>query len=367
MSVQPPSWRSDIEGPADLVEEVVRIYGLDKVPSTPMSRPHAIARPTLTPAQRRTRIVRRTLAARGFNETINFSFIPRAHAELFGGGDEARQIANPIAADLDALRPSVLPSLLAAAQRNQARGVADLMLFEVGAQFDSGEPGAQRTVAAGVRIGAPPRSWTKSAHAPDAFDAKADMLAAIEAAMGGAMTAPVKPGAAAWYHPGRSGTLALGAIKASSSEAVGHQKNLLSWFGELHPRILAAFDLKGPATAYEVFLEAIPEPKGKGKARASFAPSAFQPVERDFAFLLDANVAAEDVVKAARSAERALIERVEVFDLYEGKGVPEGKKSLAIAVRLQPRDRTLTDAEIDAVGQKLVIAVEKATGGVLRT
>jgi phenylalanyl-tRNA synthetase beta chain len=353
LSVQPSSWRSDVEGTADLVEEVVRIYGLENVPSQAMSRPNAIARPTLTPAQRRTRLVRRAIASRGFNETINFSFIPRAHAALFGGGDKARQLENPIAADLDALRPSLLPSLLAAAQRNQARGFNDLTLFEIGAQFESGMPGAQQTVAAGVRIGEPQRSWTKAAHAPDAFDAKADMFAAVETTMGGPMSAPVKPGAPAWYHPGRSGTLALG-------------PKVLAYFGELHPKVLAALDVKGPAVAFEVFLDAIPEPKSKGKARPPFAPSPFQPVERDFAFLLDATVSADEVIKAAKSAERALIERVDVFDLYEGKGVPEGKKSLAIAVRLQPTDRTLTDAEIDAVAQKIVAAVTKATGGTLR-
>jgi phenylalanyl-tRNA synthetase beta chain len=354
LSVQPPSWRGDVEGTADLVEEVVRIYGLEKVPSQPMERTSAIARPTLTPAHRRTRLVRRAIAARGFNEAINFSFIRRAHAALFGGGDDARQLENPIASDLDALRPSLLPSLLSAAQRNQARGFNELMLFEIGAQFESGMPGAQQTVAAGVRIGDPQRSWTKTSHAPDVFDAKADMLAAIETAMGGPMTAPVRAGAAAWYHPGRSGTLALG-------------PKVLAYFGELHPKILSTFDIKGPAAAFEVFLDAIPEPKSKGKARAPFAPSQFQPVERDFAFVLDAAVPADEVIKAAKSAERALIERVDVFDLYEGKGIPEGKKSLAIAVRLQPKDRTLTDTEIEAIAQKIVAAVTKATGGTLRT
>lgn len=365
LTVQPPSWRSDVEGSADLVEEVVRIYGLENVPSQPMQRTSAIARPTLTPAQRRVKVVRRAIAARGFNETINFSFIPRAHAMLFGGGDDARQLENPIAADLDALRPSLLPSLTAAAQRNQARGFNELMLFEIGAQFESGMPGAQQTVAAGVRIGEPQRSWTKSAHAPDAFNAKADMLAAIETAMGDTMTAPIKAGAAPWYHPGRSGTLALG-------------PKVLGYFGELHPKIIAAFDLKGPAAGFEIFLGAIPEPKTKTKARPAssseavgrqkspFAPSPFQPVERDFAFLLDAKVSADEVIKAAKSAERALIDRVDVFDLYEGKGIPEGKKSLAIAVRLQPKDRTLTDAEIDAIAQKVVAAVTKATAGALR-
>ncbi len=354
MNVTPPSWRSDVVGSADLVEEVVRIYGLDKVPSAPMDRPSVIARPTLTSAQRRSRIVKRTLAARGFNETINFSFIPRAHAALFGGGDDERQVANPIAADLDAMRPSLLPSLLAAAARNQARGFPDVMLFELGAQFESGMPEAQTTVAAGIRSGAGVRSWTKSAHPADAFDVKADMLAVLEAAMNGPMTAPVKQGAASWYHPGRSGTLALG-------------PKILANFGELHPKILTAFDLKGPVSAFEVFLSAVPESKTKGKARAPFNPSPFQPVERDFAFVVDSAITADSIVKAAKGAERDLIEYIDVFDVYEGKGVPQGKKSLAISVRLQPKDKTLTDAEIETIAQKIVAAVAKATGGTLRT
>jgi phenylalanyl-tRNA synthetase beta chain len=318
-----------------------------------MSRPHAVSRAVLTPAQKRTRLARRTLAARGFNEAVTNSFIARAQARLFGGGDDARQIENPIAADLDALRPSVLPSLLAAAQRNVARGFADILLFEIGPQFDGGMPGEQKLVAAGLRIGSGARSWSKSTRPADVFDAKADMLTVIEAAMGGPMTAPIRSNAATWYHPGRSGTLALG-------------PKMLAQFGELHPGILAAFDLKGPGAAFEIFMDAIPESKAKGKARSTFAPSPLPAVERDFAFVVDAKVPADDVVKAARSAERQLIERIDVFDVYEGKGVPEGKKSLAIAVRLQPKDKTLTDAEIDAVAQKIVAAVAKATGAALR-
>ncbi|HEY5046570.1 MAG TPA: phenylalanine--tRNA ligase subunit beta, partial [Rhizomicrobium sp.] len=353
MRVTPPSWRGDIEGGADLVEEVVRIYGLDRVPAIPMPRPHAVARAVLTPAQRRVRLVRRALAARGFNEAVTYSFIAREQAKLFGGGDAARQIENPIAAELDALRPSGLPSLLAAAQRNAARGFSDAMLFEIGPQFESGVPGAQKLVAAGIRTGAGARSWSRPAHPPDAFDVKADTLAALEAAMGAAMTAPIKSGAPGWYHPGRSGTLALG-------------PKTLAIFGELHPRILAAFDLKGAAAAFEIFLDAIPEPKNKSKTRGAFAPSPFPAVERDFAFVVDEQMAAEEIVKAARNTDRALIERVEVFDVYQGKGVADGKKSIAIAVRLQPKDRTLTDPEIEAVAQKIVAAVTKATGATLR-
>ncbi len=352
LTVTPPSWRSDVDGSADLVEEVVRIYGLEHVPSAAMSRPHAIARPVLTPTQRRRRTVRRALAARGFNETISFSFIPRAQAVLFGGGDDARQLENPIAADLDALRPSLLPSLLAAAGRNVARGFNDLMLFEIGAAFASGMPDDQQTVAAGIRIGAGMRSWAKSTHPADVFDAKADMLAVLEAAMNSSMSAPVKAEAPSWYHPGRSGTLALG-------------PKVLATFGEVHPKVLAHFDLKGPACAFEVFLDAIPEPKAK--ARPVFAPSPYQAVERDFAFVVDTVVTADDIVRTVRNAERVLIEWVSVFDVYEGKGVPDGKKSVAIAIRLQPRDKTLTDAEIDAIGQKIVAAVSKATGAALRS
>jgi phenylalanyl-tRNA synthetase beta chain len=354
MRVMPPSWRSDIVETADLVEEVVRIHGLDEIPSEPMPRTGWVARPTLTPALRRARAVRRLLAARGFNETINLTFIPRAHAALFGGGDDARQVENPISAELDAMRPSLLPSLLAAAQRNTARGFHDLMLFEIGAQFESGVPEGQTNIAAGIRIGTGARTWSKSSHAPDLFDARADIAAALEAAMGSTMNAPLKQGAAPWYHPGRSGTLALGT-------------RTLAWFGEIHPKILSTFDLKGPVAAFELVLDAVPDSRVKSKARAPFAPSPFQASERDFAFAVDATVTADEIVRAAKGVDRGLIERVDVFDLYEGKGVPEGKKSLAISVRIQPKDRTLTDTEIEAIGQKIVAAVSKATRAVLRT
>jgi phenylalanyl-tRNA synthetase beta chain len=354
LTVSPPSWRGDVNIAADLVEEVVRMHGLDSVPSAPMERLHAVAKPVLTPAQRRVRAVRRGLAARGFNETISFSFIAREQARLFGGGDDARQVENPIAADLDALRPSLLPSLLTAARRNVARGFGDLMLFEIGAQFASGMPGAQTTIAAGIRLGDGGRSWSKAGHAADAFDAKADMLAVLETAMGARMTAPVKAGAPPWYHPGRAGTLALG-------------PKVLATFGELHPRILDAFDLKGPVAAFEVNLDAIPEAKAKSKARAMFAPSPFQAIERDFAFVVETSVAAEEVLRAVKSADRALIEAATVFDVYEGKGVPDGSKSLAVSVRIQPKDKTLTDPEIEALAQKIVAGVTKATGAVLRT
>lgn len=353
LQVTTPSWRNDLSGEADLVEEVVRIHGLENVPSVPLARLSAIAKPVLTPAQRRMRLARRVLAMRGFNETISYSFIPRAHAALFGGGDESRQIANPIASDMDALRPSLLPSLLAAAARNQARGFSEQMLFEIGAQFETGQAGGQTLIAAGIRVGGPVRDWGKADHAADLFDAKADMLAVLEASMGATMSAPIRADAGPAYHPGRSGVLALGT-------------RVLAAFGELHPRILTAFDLKGPVVGFEIHLDAIPEPKSKGKARAMFQPSPYQAIERDFAFVVDSKVTAEELLRAARGAERPLIENATLFDLYEGKGVPEGKKSLAITVRLQPRDKTLTDSEIDAITGKIVSAVNKATGAVLR-
>ncbi len=354
MRVTPPSWRGDVERDADLVEEVVRIHGVEKVPSAPMPRISAVAKPVLTPAQRRANIARRAIAGRGFNECVSFSFVPRAHAKLFGGSDEARQLENPISADLDALRPSVLPSLLASAQRNQARGNSHIMLFEMGAQFASGAPGAQAHVAAGLRVGAPPRHWTKMATPTDVFAAKADALAALETAIGLAFSAPIQAGAAPWYHPGRSGTLSLGPQK------------IIAYFGELHPRIISAFDLKGPAAAFEIFLDASPETRA-AKTRPPLTASDLQAVERDFAFVVDASMTADQIVRAAKSADRTLIETISVFDAYEGKGVPEGKKSLAIAVRFRPKEKTLTDAEIEIVAKRIIDAVIKATGGILRT
>ena len=352
LHVTPPSWRHDVDGPADLVEEVVRIHGLADVPSVALSRDHAVAAPVLSKAQRRTRAARRAIASRGFNECVSFSFIARDQARLFGGGDDARQLSNPIASDLDALRPSILPSLLAAASRNAARGFADLQLFEIGAAFDSGMPGAQKTVAAAIRTGNGERHWQES-EARGLFSVKADLMAALEAITGAPMTAPVAQGGPAWYHPGRSGVIALG-------------PKVIAQFGELHPKILAAFDLKVPAAGFEIFLDAIPDAKSKGKTKPLFAPSPYQAIERDFAFVVDAKLAAGELVKAVKLADRNLIDSVAVFDVYEGKGVGDGKKSLALAVRIQPKDATLTDAEIEALAQKIVAAALKL-GATLRS
>ena len=351
-----PSWRPDIHGVTDLVEEVVRIAGLDRVPATPLPRLAAVPLPVLTPIQKRVRASKRTLAARGLMEAMTWSFVSKEQAALFGGVPDALILANPISADLDAMRPSVLPGLLAAAQRNAARGLKDGGLFEVGPQFTGPEPGEQLTAASGIRMGTAPRHWAHDEQRVDVFLAKADVLAILEASGFASESAQVTADAPAWYHPGRSGSLRLG------------PKNVLAYFGELHPRVLQAYDLPGPVAAFEVMLETLPTPKPKtNKAKPKLELSEFQAVERDFAFVLDAKVPAADVVKAVQGVDRTLIESVSIFDVYEGKGIDPGMKSLAVAVRLQPRAKTLTDSEIEAVSSKIVGAVAKATGAKLRT
>jgi len=352
--VAPPSWRGDISGEHDLVEEVIRVNGFDAIPAVPLPRP-SMPKPVLTSAQRRQGWVRRQLAARGLVETVTWSFLPAAQAALFGGTDPALKLANPISSDLDMMRPSVLTNLVAAAGRNADRGFKDLGLFEIGPQFDGPEPGQQRPVAAGIRAGAAgPRAWSTTARAVDAFDAKADALAALAATGFNPDSAQVVAEAPAWYHPGRSGTLRLG-------------NKPLAYFGELHPGVLAAMDVKGPIAAFEVLLDAIPLAKARPtKARPLLKASSFHSVERDFAFIVESQVAADAVVRAAKSVDKALITEARIFDLYEGAGVGDGKKSLAVTVTLQPTERTLTDEEIEAVAAKVVAAVAKATGGSLR-
>lgn len=353
--VVPPSWRGDISAEHDLVEEVIRINGYDLLPTVPLPRP-SMPKPLLTPGQRRASWVRRQLAARGLVETVTWSFLPSAQAKLFGGGAPEMHLANPISSDLDCMRPSVLPNLVAATGRNADRGFRDVNLFEIGPQFDGPEPGQQRAVAAGLRAGrAVPRHWSEKTRPVDVFDAKADLLAAIVAAGGNPDSFQVAAGGPGWYHPGRSGTLKLG-------------NKPVAYFGELHPATLAALDVKGPVVAFELFLEALPPQKAKAtKAKPALKLSPFQPLERDFAFVLDASVAADTVTRAAKNADKALVADVVVFDLYEGPNVGEGKKSIAVTVTLQPTEKTLTDEEIEAVAKKIVDAVVKATGGVLRS
>jgi phenylalanyl-tRNA synthetase beta chain len=360
VKVAVPSWRPDIHNKADLVEEVVRILGVDRVPFTPFDRGEAPRRPVLTPIQQRTRKAKRALAARNLIEAVTWSFLGKKHAELFGGGEPQLALANPIAADLSDMRPSLIPGLVSAAQKNADRGFPDMALFEVGQVFRGDAPQDQLTAAAGVRraLGKPSgigRHWTKRDGEVDAFDAKADAFAVLAAAGAPAQALQVVPGGPPWFHPGRSGTIQIG------------PQNVLGHFGELHPSALEALDAQGPLVAFEVILERIPEPKAKAtRAKPVLELSSFQPVERDFAFVVDRKVKAADVVRAAASVDRKLIAGVTVFDVYEGPGIEPGKKSIAIAVTLQPRDKTMTDAEIEALAAKIVAEVDKRTGGVLR-
>jgi phenylalanyl-tRNA synthetase beta chain len=360
VKVTVPSWRADVHGKADLVEEVVRIVGVDRIPATPFDRGEAPRKPVLTPIQLRTRKAKRALAARGMVEAVAWSFIAKPQAELFGGGKPELALANPIASDLSDMRPSLIPGLLAAAQKNADRGMADVALFEVGQIFRGDRPEDQFTAAGGVRralakpagIG---RHWSAPAAEVDAFDAKADALAVLVAAGAPAQALQIVPGGPAWLHPGRSGTIQIG------------PQNVLGHFGELHPRTLEALDAEGPVVAFEVILEKIPEPKPKPtRAKPVLELFPFQPVARDFAFVVDRTVKAADILRATQSVDRKLIANVTVFDVYEGKGIEPGKKSVAIAVTLQPREKTMTDEEIDAVAAKIVAEVGKRTGGTLR-
>ena len=353
LTLQPPSWRGDIVGEADLVEEVLRVKGYDEIPPVPLPRDSVISRPAIDAQRRRCELVRRALASRGLTEAVTFSFISSKAAGAFGGDQPELRLVNPISADLDAMRPSVLPGLVEAARRNADRGYPDVALFEVGPLYSDDTPQGQLTAAAGLRAGhILPRHWRTPAREPDLYDAKADALTAL-AAMG----APVEnlqstPEPPPWFHPGRAGVLRLGPT------VLGH-------FGELHPQVLEQFEVKGPVAAFEVFLDAVPSPR-VGRTRQPLRLSVFQPVERDFAFVVDRGLPAETLLRAARGVDRKLVSEIRLFDIYEGKGLPEGKKSLAISVVLQPQEATLTDAEIEAFSKRLVATVEKATGGTLR-
>jgi phenylalanyl-tRNA synthetase beta chain len=355
-----PSWRPDVHGKADIVEEVVRILGVDRVPLTPFDRGEAPRKPILTSIQARTRKAKRALAARGMVEAVTWSFISHPQAELFGGGKPELVLANPIAAELSDMRPSLVPGLVAAAQRNTDRSFKDIALFEVGQIFLGDQPQDQFIAASGVRHAlAKPngagRHWSSKAAEVDAFDAKADALAVLLAAGAPAASLQVVPGGPSWLHPGRSGTIQIG------------PQNVLGYFGELHPRTLQALSAEGPLVAFEVILERIPQPKAKAtRAKPLLELSPFQPVERDFAFVVPRTVKAADIVRTAQSVDRKLISSVDVFDVYEGQGIDPDKKSIAIAVTLQPREKTMTDEEIEAVAGKIVAEVVKRTGGTLR-
>ena len=353
-----PSWRPDVQGEADLVEEVARVASLAKLRGAPLPRPQpGVPARVLTPAQLRERAARRTAAALGYDEAVTYSFIDAASAAAFGGGSEAVRLDNPISSEMSHLRPSLLPGLLAAAARNQARGAPDLALFECGPVFSGGEPGEQETVLTGLLVGhaAPPGPHGDRRPA-DAFDAKADAEAVLAAAgaPGTAMTLRDAPG---WWHPGRSGRFGLG------------PRRVIATFGDLHPRVVERFDLRGPAAAFEVRLDAIPSPKARGTSRGALELPELQTVERDLAFVLDARAEAGALLAAARGAD-PMVESVRVFDAFDGPmaeaQLGEGRKSLAVTIRLQPREATLTEPEIAAVVERVVAKVERATGGSLR-
>jgi len=353
--VQPPSWRRDIEGKADLVEEVARIEGYAALPSTPLLAVEPRPGGVLTPLQARARTARRALAAAGYAEAVTWSFTSRDKARLFGGGDHPGLIvANPIASDLDCMRPSTLPNLIDAAGRAAARGFPNVALFEIGPVYADDTPAGQRLAATAVLAPHPARRWDGGAEDP-LFALKADLQALLDEL--GAPTASlqiVQGQTSPWWHPGRSAAIKLG------------PKVTLAEFGELHPRVLAALDVAGPVYGFELVLAAIPEPRRKaGKTRPALDASALMPLSRDFAFVVAQDRPAGDLVRAAASADKALIAEVRVFDVYQGPGVAEGSKSVALQVALQPRDKTLTDAEIEAISARVVAAVAKL-GGELR-
>ena len=360
-TIQPPSWRPTMQGQEDIVEEVARIASFSRIPAVPLPRRSpGVSAPALNLHQRRAGEARRLLASRGMSECVCYSFVSEHEAAQFGWTDPALRLANPISPELAVMRPSLLPSLLRAAARNSARGYRNLALFEVGPEFHGPEPEEQRRAASGIRSGdRVPRAWNAAQRPPDAFDAKADALALIEALGGPAARMAVVQGAPAWYHPGRGGTLQLG------------PRNVIAHFGELHPDIVESMDLEGRIAAFEVWFENLPGVRRGVRTRPSLEISNFQAVERDFAFVVDEGVVAGDIVAAVRSAAKDLVESTEVFDVFDGERAESqfgpGRKSVAVSVRLQARNRTLAEADIEGASAKIVAGVRKRTGGVIRS
>lgn len=357
--INPPSWRGDVDGCADIVEEVLRVNGYDNIPPVSLAKDYAVTQAAETANGARSRRARTTLASRGLDECVTWSFMPAAKAALFGTNEKqavSLKLSNAISNDLEQMRPSILPNLIEAAERNRTRGFGDNALFEVGPVFISPKVNGQALVAAGIRSGHQgPHHWsgTATSRVTDVMDAKADAMAVIESAGIPAAGLQIAREAPAWYHPGRSGVLKMGT-------------NIIACFGEIHPATLAALDVKDNIVGFEVMLENIPQPKKKGTAKPLLALAALQPISRDFAFLVDDKIESDALSRAIRGSDKDLITDVQIFDIYTGKGVPEGKKSVALAVTLQPRQQTLTDADIEALGKKIVDAVASKTGGVLR-
>jgi phenylalanyl-tRNA synthetase beta chain len=350
-----PSWRADVESEHCLIEEVLRVKGFDEIPVVPLERTSSLPAPAIGVPQRRASFAKRTLAQRGLMEAVTWSFMSGTDSDLFGGVTDNMRLANPISADLDVMRPSILPNLLAAAKRNADRGYPDIGLFEVGPAYRDDTPSGQDAVAAGIHHGnSGPRHWQDTPTPVSVFDAKADAYAVLASIGAPVDNLQISADAPAWYHPGRSGTLRLG-------------KTMLAWFGEIHPKILRRLGDRGPAVGFEVFLDQVPQPKQRsGKARPPLKASPFQPVHRDFAFVVEATVSADQILRAARSVDRNLITDTGVFDVYEGESLGVDKKSVAIWLTLQPTEQTLTDEEIDTVAAKVIANVEKQTGGILR-
>jgi phenylalanyl-tRNA synthetase beta chain len=372
LSVIPPSWRPDIEGAADLVEEIIRIKGYDNLPATSLSRrdcsapasagatataplphPQSVTQVAIDTEDRRAHAARRALAAQGLMESVTWSFMSSAIAAQFGDVNPDLRLVNPISSDLDVMRPSILGNLISAAKRNADRGFADVGLFEVGPIFKNPTPEGQTIVATALRVGNTPRNWATPTRPVDAFDAKSDALAALTAAGAPVASLQITTDAPNWYHPGRSGVLRLGA-------------NILATFGEIHPQVIEACDASGPVVGCEIFLANIPAPRSNGTAKPLLKLDALQSVSRDFAFVVDRSVTAAKLIQAIKAADKNLIREVALFDVYEGDKIASGKKSLALSVTLQPTDKTLTDAEIDALAAKITASVTKATGAVLR-
>ncbi|NTG50009.1 phenylalanine--tRNA ligase subunit beta [Agrobacterium rhizogenes] len=359
-----PPWRSDVDGKADLVEEIMRIHGVDNIKPQPLASHNVVNGKILTVLQIRTRTAKRALASRGMLEAVTWSFISEDQAKLFGGGSNALKLANPIAADMSDMRPSLLPGLLSAAQRNADKGYGDVAIFEVSGTYENDRPEGQRRVAGGIRRGTATlagagRMWSNAAKGGgkpvDVFDAKADALAVLEACGLPMGNIQIEQGGPAWYHPGRSGTIKMG------------PKVVLGYFGEFHPKTLEALDVAGALAGFEVYIDAMPEPKKKAtRTKPALELSPFQAVKRDFAFVVDKSVEAGAIIRAATGADRKLITGVNVFDIFEGASLGEDKKSIAIEVQIQPAERTLTDEDFEALTQKIVANVTKTTGGVLR-
>ena len=365
VSVAVPSWRPDVDGKADLVEEVMRIHGVDNIKPAPLESHAAVNGRILTTLQIRTRAAKRALASRSMLEAVTWSFIPEDQAKLFGGGSAALKLANPIAAEMSDMRPSLLPGLLTAAQRNADKGYGDVAIFEVSGTYENDTPEGQRRVAGGIRRGTASlagagRMWSNASKGGgkpvDVFDAKADALAVIEACGLPMGNIQIEQGGPEWYHPGRSGTIKMG------------PKVILGYFGEFHPTTLEKLDVSGALCGFEVYLDAMAEPKKKAtRTKPALDLSPFQAVKRDFAFVVDKTVEAGAIIKAATSVDRKLITGVNVFDIFEGASVGDGKKSVAIEVQIQPAERTLTDEDFEALTQKIVASVAKFTGGLLRS